>query len=275
MSTNEKIGFIGLGLLGLPMATNLQQAGYSLVVYNRTASKAEALVARGAEEATTPVEAVQRGGLTISILWNDAVLEKTVTSDGFLEKLGPGGIHLSMATIQPETARRMAKLHADYGCTFVEATIFGRPEAAAARELYIPVAGPQAAKEKVWPLLEAMGGKGLFDFGEEIGAANVVKLIGNYLIFSAAQSMQEGLALAEKSGVDPKAVVQMLTTTLFSAPIYQSYGKRIAEKSAATGQSPIPLKDIGLFKTCAAKLEMPTPIADLLDVLLKKEAGLV
>ena len=91
-----------------------------------------------------------------------------------------------MATVLPETARRIAKLHADRGCIFVEATIFGRPEAAAARQLYIPYAGPKEAKEKVWPLFQAMGGKGVFDFGEEIGAANVVKIIGNYMIFAAA-----------------------------------------------------------------------------------------
>ena len=120
------------------MAANLQEAGYSLVVYNRTPEKAETLVAKGAEQAARPVEAVQTGGVTISILWNDEVLESVVTSDGFFEKLGQGGIHVSMATVLPETARRIAKLHADHGCIFVEATIFGRPEAAAARQLYIP-----------------------------------------------------------------------------------------------------------------------------------------
>lgn len=270
---NEKIGFIGLGLLGLPMAANLQAAGYSLVVYNRTAGKAASLVAKGAEQTVRPVDALQTGGINISILWNDELLEETVTSDGFFEKLGNGGIHVSMATVLPETARRIAKLHADHGCVFVEATIFGRPEAVSAKQLYIPVAGPEAAKEKVRPLLEAMGAKGVYDFGEEYGAANVVKLIGNYLIFSASQSMLEGLTFAKKNGVDPKAVVNMLTTTLFSAPIYQNYGRQIAEGNYSSGWSPIPLKDISLFKNTATKMDLDTPMADLLQNLLKKDAG--
>ncbi|MBN9391704.1 MAG: NAD(P)-dependent oxidoreductase [Chloroflexi bacterium] len=268
----EKIGFIGLGLLGLPMAANLQEAGYSLVVYNRTAAKAEPLVAKGAELAPTIIEAVQPGGITISILWNDTALEEVVTEE-FLEKLGPGGIHVSMATVLPETARKMAQLHADHGCVFVEATVFGRPEAAAARQLNIPYAGPKAAKEKIKPLLEAMGGQGVFDFGETYGAANIVKLVGNYLIFAASQSMREALTLSARYGVDPHPVVNMLTTTLFAAPIYQSYGQRIAEGNFTSAASPIPLKDIALFKTTAGEVEMPTPIADLLEDLMKQEAA--
>jgi 3-hydroxyisobutyrate dehydrogenase-like beta-hydroxyacid dehydrogenase len=269
---SEAIGFIGLGLLGLPMATNLVDSGHSLRVYNRTASKAEPLVARGAHLAARPVDAVTTGGVVVSVLWDDAALESVVTSEGFLERLGPGGVHLSMSTVLPETAQRLAALHAPHGCVYVEAPVFGRPEAAAARKLWIPVAGAQSAKERVRPLLEAMGGQGIFDFGEAIGAATVVKLVGNFLIISAARSLNEGLSMAEKSGVDPRAVVQMLTTTLFSAPIYQSYGKMIAEKTVPFTQSQIPVKDLGLFKSTAERVDSPTPItSQLLDLMKSAE----
>ena len=268
---SDMIGFIGLGHLGLPMATNLLNAGYALRVYNRTASKAESLVREGAQQVARPVDAVTNGGIVVTIVWDDAALESVVTSDGFFERLGPGGIHLSMSTVSPETSKKLAALHAQHGSAYVAATIFGRPEAAVARQLWMPIAGPQHAKERVQPLLEAMGAQGIFDFGEEAGAANIVKLVGNFLITSAGYSLREALRMAEKNGVDPKAVVNMLTSTLLSAPIYQSYGKRIAEGTAPFSQNAIPRKDVGLFKTNAQQVEAPTPIARLLFDLLNSE----
>ena len=268
---SETIGFIGLGHLGLPVATNLLNAGYALRVYNRTASKAESLVAQGAQLASWPIDAVMRGGIVVTLVWDDTALESVVMSDGFLEQLGPDGIHLSMSTVLPETAKKLAAMHAQHGSVYVAAPIFGRPEAAVAQQLWIPFAGPQVAKERVRPLLKAMGGQGLFDFGEEVGAATLVKLVGNFLISSAGYSMREALSMAEKNGVDPKAVIDMLTRTLFPAPIYQSYGKRIAEKAAPFGQRRIPLKDVGLFKKTAQQVESPTPIASLLHDLLSSD----
>ena len=269
---SETIGFIGLGLLGLPMATNLLNAGYELRVYNRTASKAQALVAQGAHLASRPADVVTSGGIVATIVWDDAALESIVMSDGFLERLGPGGIHLVMSTVLPETAKKLAAIHTQHGCVYVEAPIFGVPAAAVARQLWIPLAGPQQAKERVRPLLEAMGGQGLFDFGTEVGAATLVKLVGNFLISSATYSVREALSMAEKNGVDPKAVIDMLTQTLFSAPIYKNYGKRIAE-AFAPFQSAIPLKDVGLIQKTAQQVESPTPIASLLHELLQSSAG--
>ena len=266
---SETIGFIGLGNLGLPIATNLFTAGYPLRVYNRTANKAESLVAMGAHLANRPVDAVTSGGIVASIVWDDAALESVVMSDGFMEHLGPGGIFVSMSTVLPETSKKFAAILAQHDCILVEAPIFGRPEAAVAHQLWIPLAGPQQAKERVLPILKAMGGKGIFDFGEEVGAATLVKLIGNYLISSAGYSMREALSIAEKRGVDPKAVVDMLTQTLFPAPIYQNYGKRIAESASPFSQTAIPLKDVGLLKKTAQEVEAPTPIANLLYELLR------
>ncbi len=209
----------------------------------------------------------------MTVVWDDAALESVVMGDGFLERLGPGGLHLSMSTVSPDMSRKLAALHARHGSAYVEAPIFGRPEAAVAHKLWIPCAGPQLAKERVRPLLVAMGAQGIFDFGEEVGAANIVKLVGNFLIISASHSLREALAMAERNGVDPKAVVTMLTQTLFPSPIYQSYGTMIAEKSAPFGQSKIPLKDIGLFKNTARQVESPTPIASHLYDLLSGDVG--
>ncbi len=275
---SETIGFIGLGHLGLPMATNLLDAGYALRVYNRTASKAEPLVARGAHLANQVADVATSGGIVATIVWDDAALESIVTSDGFLEHLGSGGVHIAMSTVSPETSKKLAAMHAQHGSVYVEAPIFGGSEAAVAHQLLIPFAGPQIAKERIRPLLSAMGGQGIVDFGEEVGAATLVKLVGNFLIVSAGQSLREALSMAENNGVDPKAVLDMLTTapTLFPAPIYQRHGKRIVEdtKAAPFRQSKIPLKDVDLFKKTAQQVESPAPIANLLlDLLRSDEAS--
>ncbi|MBB6730999.1 NAD(P)-dependent oxidoreductase [Cohnella zeiphila] len=269
---SETIGFIGLGRLGLPVATNLLQAGYSLAVYNRTASKAEPLIAQGARLAARPADAVAAGGVVATLVWDDEALESVVMSEGFLENLGQGGIHISMSTVSPETSRKLASIHAARGSTLVEAPIFGRPEAAEERKLLIPLAGPKDAKDRVRPILAAMGGEGLYDFGEEAGAATLVKLVGNFLIVSAGHSLGEALTIAEKNGVDPVAVADMLTQTLFNAPIYQSYGKRIAQKQAPFGQSKIPMKDVGLLAEAARRAEAPSRISGFLHELLRSEA---
>ncbi len=270
---SEPIGFIGLGHLGLPVAKNLVDTGYAVTVYNRTAAKAEPLVACGVRVAAQPADTFTPGGIVATLVWDDAALESVVMSDGFLERLGPDGIHISMSTVLPATSRRLAALHAENGSHFVAAPIFGAPPAAIARQLWIPLSGPQATKERVRPLLEAMGAQGIFDFGEDVGAATTVKIVGNYLIVSAGHSMQEALELARESGVDPTAVVGMLTTTLFNAPIYQSYGRRIAEGGLAFGQSRIPQKDIGLFLQIAQQVGSTAPIAHLLSKSLNGHNG--
>src|SRR2546421_11248479 len=109
-----------------------------------------------------------------------------------------------MNTVLPGKSMKLAAIHAQYGCANVAAPTFARPAAAVAHQLWIPVAGPQSAKERIRPLLTAMGAQGIFDFGEEVGAATLVKLVGNFLIASAGYSMREALAMARNNGVDPK-----------------------------------------------------------------------
>jgi len=267
----EPIGFIGLGHLGLPIATNLVDAGYAIRIFNRTASKADPLVARGVPLVSRPADTVTPGGVVVTLVWDDAALDAIVSSDGLLDRLGPGGVHIAMTTVAPDTARRLAALHASRGIGYVEAPIFGRPAAATARKLLIPIAGAADAKARVRPILEAMGGERIFDFGAAVGAATAVKLAGNFLLVSAARSLVEAITVADKTGVDPGALVDMLTTTLFAAPIYQSYGKMIVDKAPVT-ISGIPLKDIGLFKRTADQVGSATPLANRLHEMLSGQA---
>ena len=271
---NETIGFIGTGALGLPIAHNLLQAGYPLKVYNRTASKAESLKALGAEIASSSADTLTPGGIVVTVVSNDDALEDVVMSEGFLQGLGAGGIHLVMSTVSPALAQKLAALHTQHGSLYVEAPVFGRPEAAAARLLWICTAGPSEAKARVRPLLEAVG-QGNFDFGEEIGAALIVKLCGNFLGSAATTAMREALVMVKKSGGNPTQVIEMLTQTLFSAPIYQSYGKVIALDPERFSQGPlswIPIKDLGLFQDEAKQVGAQATLAHFLYEEKKQEA---
>ena len=262
---NEEIGFIGLGAMGLPMAANLLAAGFKLRVWNRTASKAEPLIAKGATPTTRVPDAVSPGAVVISMLADDAAVESVVVGpEGIAGRLGPGGIHISMSTIAPATAIRLARYHADAGSVYLAAPVFGRPENAEQRQLVVCTSGPSAAKERVRPVLDALG-RAVFDFGEDPGAANVAKLCGNFMIASAIEAMAESFAMAEKSGVDRTQVAAMLTKTLFAAPVYQRYGEMIAAKrhTPAGFKLPLGLKDVELVLKTAGAARVPMPMAAL------------
>jgi 3-hydroxyisobutyrate dehydrogenase-like beta-hydroxyacid dehydrogenase len=263
----QKIGFVGLGAMGLPMATNLLAAGFHLTVYNRTASKAEPLVAKGAHRAARAGDVAQPGGIVVSMLADDAAVKALVTGpDALAEHLAPDGIHVSMSTVSPATTRELAAYHASHGSVMVAAPVFGRPTAAQAKQLKICVSGPADAKAKVKPILEAIG-DGLFDFGDDnVGAANVVKLAGNFMIAAALEAMGEAVAMMRKSGVDPAAALEMLAKTLFAAPVYQGYVPIIthARFTPAGFRLPLGLKDINLVIQTAAEANAPMPTASLL-----------
>ncbi|MHB8541504.1 MAG: NAD(P)-dependent oxidoreductase [Candidatus Acidiferrales bacterium] len=263
---NESIGFIGLGNMGLPIAENLLRAGHPLKVFNRTASKGSFLVSAGAKLVAAPAEVATRGGIVVTMLADDHALNKVCGGgDSFVERLGSGGIHISMSTIAPSTARRLAEQHAKHSVAYVATPVFGRPEAAAAKQLSICVSGPVEAKKRVAPILAAVS-RAFFDFGEDAGAANVVKLCGNFLLAAAIEAMAEAFTLAEKNGIDRQLAAETLTQTLFPCPVYQGYGKRIAENAyePAGFRLALGLKDIGLVLQTAGSSPMPMPLASLL-----------
>jgi len=265
---NEQIGFIGLGSLGAPLAQNLLASGRPLTLWNRTASKAEPLVQQGARLARRPSEAITGGGVVFTILWDDSSLEEIVRSEGFLDALGTGGVHVSMTTVMPETARQLAALHQAHGSSYVEAPIFGIPQQAVARQLMICLGGPGPAKERVRPLLEAMGGQRIFDFGEAIGAATATKLVGNFMIISAFAAMQESFEVLKASGIDPKPTLDILTTTLLATPGNQRYAGYLLSGMNPIGMSNIPFKDTGLFTRFADSAHTPVPLAKQLREIL-------
>jgi len=262
----ETLGFIGLGNMGEPIAANLIQAGYALRVYNRTASKTAKLIEKGAASAKSPADVAAPGGVVFTMLADDRAVEEVCLPAGsFVERLGPGGIHISLSTIAPVTARKLAEHHKKYQVEYLAVPVFGRPEAAAAKRLWVCTSGAAAAKQRVQPLLAAIG-QAIFDFGDDPGAANVLKLCGNFLIASAIEALAETFALARKNGIDPKSVADFFGKTLFACPVYQGYGKQIAEqKFEPVGfRLALGLKDINLALQTAASSAVPMPLASLL-----------
>jgi 3-hydroxyisobutyrate dehydrogenase-like beta-hydroxyacid dehydrogenase len=266
MNSQEQIGFIGLGGMGTAIATNLLADGYRLCVWNRTVAKGETLRAKGAEVVGSAVDAVMSGGIVFSIVADDRALEEIcLNTPSLAEKLGPGGVHVSMSTIAPATAKKLAEQHATFGATYIASPVFGRPSAVAARQMYICTSGPSAAKVRIRPVLQKLG-QGVYDFGEDPAAANVVKLAGNFMIAACTETLAEAATLCEKSGVAPDVALGFLTTTYFNCPAYKNYAKKILERSWSDVGFTLKLgfKDMNLVSQLASGAEVPMPVLSLL-----------
>jgi 3-hydroxyisobutyrate dehydrogenase-like beta-hydroxyacid dehydrogenase len=262
----ETVGFVGLGGMGAAMAANLLEAGFGLRVFNRTREKARPLVERGAVAVDTPGAAVEPGGVVLTMVSDDAALEEvTLGPGGILGRLGPGGTHVSMSTISPAAARRLAELHRRQGSHYLASPVFGKPEVAAARKLWICVAGPAEAKARALPLHQAMGQRA-FDFGDEPGAANVIKLAGNFLIGAAVEAMAEAFTLAQKNGVERGKAYELFTQTLFDCFVYRQYGQLVAgERYEPIGARPSLIrKDMALVLRAAGDSLVPMPFAHVI-----------
>jgi len=260
------IGFLGTGSMGHPMVVNLLKAGYTVRVWNRTAERAASLAAQGATILSLSEEVAEPGALIISSLSTDRVLNEVVGGNhALLRKLGPEGIHISTSTVSPETSRNLAEGHRRYGVTYLAAPVLGRPDAAADAKLSIFLSGPAQAKERVQPVLRALGPR-VFDLGEDPGAANVAKLACNFLLASAIEAMAEAFALVEKNGIDRRRLADLLVQTVFDCPAYRNYGRQIAEQhyQPALFKLSLGLKDISLTLESAASSLVPLPLASLL-----------
>jgi 3-hydroxyisobutyrate dehydrogenase-like beta-hydroxyacid dehydrogenase len=259
------IGFIGLGQMGAGMAANLVKAGHAVTVYNRTPAKAAALAAQGAKVASNVSEA-SRGEAVMTMLADDTAVEgATFGKDGIVDTLPAGALHISASTISVALSQKLTQAHAKAGQHFVAAPVFGRPEAAAAAKLVIVAAGEPAALELAKPVLDSIGQK-TFVLSHTPHLANLVKLSGNFLIASVIESLGEAMALVGKGGVDQNQYLEILTSTLFNAPVYKTYGGLIAggKFEPAGFAAPLGQKDIRLTLAAAEGLNVPMPLASLL-----------
>jgi len=262
-----------LGHLGIPIAENLLVNTKQLYVYNRTAGKAGALTEKGAVLCPSVRELASLCDIVFSIVSDDAALKQITTGDeGIAANLKEGGIHVCISTILPATAKELSALHREYNNYYIGSPVMGRPEAARAGKLVFLVSGDAQAVEKVKPLLQQAGGASVWEIGSEPEAANIAKLCSNLLIISAIEAMAEGIHLAEKSGLDANKWMNVLTQTLFSAPIYINYGNILLKKAyhPAGFSLRLGLKDVNLMAEQASSVGADLPFGKLLQKRLKE-----
>ncbi|MEP6939829.1 MAG: NAD(P)-dependent oxidoreductase [Rudaea sp.] len=259
-----KIGFIGLGAMGKGIARQLLAAGHELAVWNRSRAAVEELVAAGAVAAGSATEAVHAGVLH-SMLADDNAVRAVLFDDGVLAAMPKGGVHVNHATISVALAKELAAAHRERGIDYVAAPVFGRPDAAAAGKLHVLAAGDATAIERVRAQLTAIG-QSLWPLGDAPERANIAKIAGNFMIASAIEAMAEATALARAHGLEARDFLDVMTGTLFTAPVYKTYAGLIAERRFSPAGFALRLgyKDAGLTLEAASDARVPLPFANAL-----------
>jgi 3-hydroxyisobutyrate dehydrogenase-like beta-hydroxyacid dehydrogenase len=257
------IGFLGLGHMGSAVAGRLLDGGQDLMVWNRSPEPIQRLVARGAREAATPIDAFG-GDVAFSMLADDSVVEAVILASGALAHARPGLVHVNLATVSVALAERLEGLHRERGLDYVAAPVLGRPDVAAAGGLHVLAAGDTRALGRVRPLLDLIG-QAVWPLGEPAHRANVVKLACNFALASMIETLGEAGALAKAHGIEPSAVYDVMAGTLFAAPAYKTYGPLIAKRAftPAGFKVPLGLKDVRLALQAGEAKNAPLPIASL------------
>ena len=267
-SAASGIGFAGLGRMGTAMAANLAAAGHRVIAYVRHADQLEKLAGLGLEP-TTDITRLFDCDVVVSMLPDDAAVRdvvlgrKDLGTAGLASGLKPGAIHLSMSTISTSAASDLAKVHARQGQGYVAAPVFGNPDAAKARQLFIVAAGAQVDVERCQPLFDSLGQK-TFVMGTDPEHANLIKLLGNMMTATTLEMPGEVVAVAIKRGLDPKSLVDILTSTMFGGRAHKIYGDKIVWRSYAPGFAlPLVLKDVRLALAEAESAGVPMPSVDV------------
>jgi 3-hydroxyisobutyrate dehydrogenase-like beta-hydroxyacid dehydrogenase len=230
-----RLGVLGLGSMGQPMARRLAQAGFSVIGFNRTRSRADALLSDGVEVADTPDQACDVD-LLISMVSDDEAIEQLFWADGrFLTMGRPGLVHAGMSTISDTLAARLAAAHRQYGQSYISAPVFGPPEAAQSGKLYIAAAGDAAAIERCRPALKVLGR--LEVMGSDPATANVVKAAASFLMACVVEGLRDALTVVQAAGADPRQFAGLITQALFPTPVYQYLSSALAKQLMAGGQA--------------------------------------
>lgn len=303
--TPPVIGLLGLGKMGVGMMSNMLSSGVKVHAFDLSPAARDAAAAAGATvhssaadvlRATADSTAAEASAPAhtpiVSMLPNDAAVNSLFRApEGDLVAVGedatssagaPPLLHISSSTISPATSAALSAAHAAVGQGFVGAPVFARPDGVTAKQASFVMGGDAALVDFAGAVLGTSTGvfsggpSGLFYFGANPGAGNVVKLAGNFLIASTIESLSEACALAENHGVEREAVVSMLTSTIFDCLIYKGYGQRVGERDHQPGGFALNLgkKDVSLVLAAADAVAAPMPIASLLrDRFLSAQAA--
>jgi 3-hydroxyisobutyrate dehydrogenase-like beta-hydroxyacid dehydrogenase len=262
------VGFIGLGRMGTNMAANLAAAEYRVIAYVRRADQMDKLAELGLKP-TTKIADLFDCEVVISMLPDDTAVRDVVIGredlgiDGLASGLHRRAIHLSMSTISTSAASDLAKEHARHGQGYVAAPVFGNPDAAKTRQLFVVAAGAQADVERCRPLFDSLGQR-TFVIGTDPEHANLIKLLGNMMTATTLEMLGEVVAVARKRGLDPKPFIDVMTSTMFGGRAHKIYGDKIVRQSYAPGfVMPLVLKDVRLALAEAEKAGAPMPSVDV------------
>ena len=272
----EIVGFIGLGLMGKPMARNLIKAGYRVVAHSRSRGPVDALAADGAEAAWTPADVARQATAVITIVPDTPDVEQVLTGEqGVLTALRPGSLVIDMSTISPVVTQRLAARVAERGSQMLDAPVSGGEIGAMNGSLSIMVGGDAGAFERARPIFAAMG-KPLY-IGES-GAGQLCKTCNQMVIAGALAGIIEAFALAAKAGVDVARVREALLGGFANSRVLDVHGERILKKNYVPGfRSRLYLKDLRIAKDVAAASGLAAPatavIAELLDALVTSGGG--
>ena len=260
-----RIGFLGLGNMGTPMARRLLAAGHELSVWNRSEARSEPLIREGAIAAATPAEAELGADAVITMLFDDAANEEVLFgANGLLDALDPGALHIACSTISVALSERLTAEHARRGIDFVAAPVFGRPNVAEEGRLWIVVAGADGAVARARPLLEPLS-RGISVVGREPRQAHAVKLGGNFLISAMIHSLSESFVYAAGQGVDPETFLETVNSALFQSPFYAAYGKVMLHPPEQIGATiALGEKYLLLLREAAASRGMRLSLAETL-----------
>ena len=261
MNTKDTVGFIGLGIMGQPMSLNLIKAGFPLVVYNRTRSKADALAKEGAQVAGSPREVAQQASTVIVMVSDSPDMEQIVLGkDGVMEGVQSGSVVIDMSTISPAVTRRIGARLAEVGAYMLDAPVSGSSWAAADGTLSIMVGGETEVFQRSLPVLEAMGNR-IIHIGPG-GMGQVAKLVNQVMVAGTLAAVCEGLLLGAKAGVDLDKVFQAVTGGAANSWQLENLGARILKRDFDPGFAvKLMLKDQRLINEAAQEMELPMPVS--------------
>jgi 3-hydroxyisobutyrate dehydrogenase-like beta-hydroxyacid dehydrogenase len=278
-----RIGFLGLGKMGEPMAKRLLAARYELTVWNRTHERTAALVRDGAQAAATPAEVARASDVVITMLFDDAAHEevlfgpKGLPVNGLLGGLRPGALHISMSTISVALSERLTEEHTRRGQAYLAAPVFGRPNVAESGKLWIAVAGAEDAVHIARPLLEPLS-RGISVVGKQPSQAHALKLGGNFLISAMIHSLGESFVYAESQGIEPEVFLETVNSALFQSPFYAAYGNVMLHPPESPGATmELGAKDLRLLREAAekrgARLSLADELAEVFDEARRQGLG--
>lgn len=267
--TVRKVGFVGLGIMGAPMAANLLKAGFELTVWNRTASKAEALKAAGASVAETPAAVAAASEITVSCVTDSPDVEAVVLGPhGVIEGGTNGTVHIDCSTISPDVTRHVAVRLRERGVEMLDAPVSGGDVGARAGSLAIMVGGEAATFEHCLPVLQAMG-KTIVHVGPS-GSGQVVKLCNQVAGGLNLLAMAEAMTLAQRCGVEPAKMLEVVSAGAAGSWMLSNLGPRAARGDFAPGfMVELMQKDLRLVLEAAASTKTPLPGTALVSQVLR------